>query len=192
MWWHHKQPNLGHIYLWQGKENIYKIFYKTFKNFGIFFPSWNKQIAKDINQSLTLQDALNILQLWQKAFQYKPHATSTQKNSQKTSKKPPVEQTNKHQQQQQKKTQRSLFSNIWTPLWERESRKIISCVYPYIIFIPLSVFMAPWCSLRHHGRSRSGCKATGAENTEFAVYISVAVALDFCGPWSEYPLVTEE
>lgn len=45
---------------------------------------------------------MNILQLWQKAFQYKPHATSTQKNSQKTSKKPPVEQTNKHQQQQKK------------------------------------------------------------------------------------------
>lgn len=73
-----------------------------------FFPIL-KQIAKDINQSLTLQDALNILQLWQKAFQYKPHATSTQKNSQKTNKqKPPVEQTNKHQQQQKKTTKKFI------------------------------------------------------------------------------------
>lgn len=108
-----------------------------------------------------------------------------------TSKKPQWnKQANKQTKINKKNPQRILFSNIWTPLWE--SRKIFSCVYPYIIFIPLSVFISPWWSITQHSRNRSGCEATGAESTEFAVCTSVAVPLDFCGPWSECPLVTEE
>lgn len=136
MWWHHKQPNLGHIYLWQGKENISKIFYKTFKNFGVFFPIL-KQIAKDINQSLTLQDALNILQLWQKAFQYKPHATSTQKNSQKTNKQKTPSGTNKQTSTTTKKNHKEVYLVTSGHLCEKEKVEKYFLVCTHISFLYL-------------------------------------------------------
>lgn len=100
-----------------------------------FFSHLETNIAKDINQSLTLQDALNILQLWQKAFQYKPHATSTQKNSQKTNKqKPPVEQTNKHQQQQ-KKNHKEVYLVTSGHLCEKVEKYFLVCTHISFLYL---------------------------------------------------------
>lgn len=132
---------------------------------------------------------MNILQLWQKAFQY--NATSTQKNSQKTNKQKTPSGTNKQTSTTTKKNHKEVYLVTSGHLCEKEKVEKYFLVCTHISFLYL--YQCLWL---HDevlditvGADRD---VTGAENTEFAVYISVAVALDFCGPWSEYPLVTEE
>lgn len=78
-----------------------------------FFPILKQIIDKDINESLTLQ-VLKILQLWQTAFQYKPHATSVQnlppkKLGQQAKNPQHNKETNKNQQKQTNKKPTKKF-----------------------------------------------------------------------------------